>query len=556
MWDGELVMTKDIEYFVNLNLKGNEIKDVVVEQVDTLPTTDAVKGRIVYLKATADTYVAGFYYHDGTGWKLIVNSDVTKTLSEKITAIEGTIGSSGTLGTDVANLKTTVFGKDGTGGLVDSVQTNAGAISAIKSDIGTSDSDGLKKRIKDNETNIATLTTSIGTDDDSASVKGRVKVLEGEMDTAQAGILALQTEVGNSGSGLVKKVATLESKVGSAAAEGADATGLFKAVADNAAAIAKKVDKVDGKGLSTNDYTTAEKEKLAGISAGAQVNVIEEIQLNGTKINPTDKTVNINLSAYALKSEITTVFRWKGTVAAYSDLSSISVKEVGDVYHVTAKSAEYVWNGSDWEELGSIIDLSDYYTKTETNSEITTAVGNAKTELTKEIDKKADSSSLATVATTGKYEDLLNKPEVDAALSSTSENAVQNKAIYSALADKVDKLSSKPTAGTYTKVTVTGEGLVEAGAKLTAADMPTEIPSANIKDFTSSVRTAVREEGTLTFGDSETEKPFEHGLNCLRPHVTVYSGTQIVYTGVEAVDANTIKISGNKLGTVTVVVSV
>lgn len=33
------------------------------------------------------------------------------------------------------------------------------------------------------------------------------------------------------------------------------------------------VAKVDGKGLSTNDYTTAEKNKLAGIAAGAEVNV-------------------------------------------------------------------------------------------------------------------------------------------------------------------------------------------------------------------------------------------------------------------------------------------
>lgn len=37
--------------------------------------------------------------------------------------------------------------------------------------------------------------------------------------------------------------------------------------------LAKKVDKVSGKGLSTNDYTTDEKNKLAGIAAGAEVNV-------------------------------------------------------------------------------------------------------------------------------------------------------------------------------------------------------------------------------------------------------------------------------------------
>ena len=35
----------------------------------------------------------------------------------------------------------------------------------------------------------------------------------------------------------------------------------------------KKVDKVDGKGLSTNDYTNAEKSKLAGVQAGAEKNV-------------------------------------------------------------------------------------------------------------------------------------------------------------------------------------------------------------------------------------------------------------------------------------------
>jgi trimeric autotransporter adhesin len=38
-----------------------------------------------------------------------------------------------------------------------------------------------------------------------------------------------------------------------------------------------KVDKVAGKGLSTEDYTTAEKNKLAGIEAGAQVNTVTSV---------------------------------------------------------------------------------------------------------------------------------------------------------------------------------------------------------------------------------------------------------------------------------------
>lgn len=44
--------------------------------------------------------------------------------------------------------------------------------------------------------------------------------------------------------------------------------------------ISTKVDKVSGKGLSTNDYTTAEKTKLAGIASGAQVNTITGIKGN------------------------------------------------------------------------------------------------------------------------------------------------------------------------------------------------------------------------------------------------------------------------------------
>lgn len=56
---------------------------------------------------------------------------------------------------------------------------------------------------------------------------------------------------------------------------------------------AGKVDKVDGKGLSTNDYTADEKTKLAGIATGAQVNTIEGIQVVGNSVTPANKIVNI-----------------------------------------------------------------------------------------------------------------------------------------------------------------------------------------------------------------------------------------------------------------------
>lgn len=69
------------------------------------------------------------------------------------------------------------------------------------------------------------------------------------------------------------------------------------------ATVGNKVDKIKGKGLSTNDYTTAEKNKLGGIAAGAQVNVIESIKVNGQAQAIDSKGVNITVPTGALASK-------------------------------------------------------------------------------------------------------------------------------------------------------------------------------------------------------------------------------------------------------------
>jgi len=56
-----------------------------------------------------------------------------------------------------------------------------------------------------------------------------------------------------------------------------------------------KVDKIEGKGLSANDYTDEEKEKLENIEENAQVNVIEKIRVNGVEVTPVSKEVNISV---------------------------------------------------------------------------------------------------------------------------------------------------------------------------------------------------------------------------------------------------------------------
>ena len=63
--------------------------------------------------------------------------------------------------------------------------------------------------------------------------------------------------------------------------------------------LGNKVDKVSGKGLSTNDYTTAEKNKLAGIAAGAEVNqnAFSNVKVGSTTIAADNKTDVLELVA-------------------------------------------------------------------------------------------------------------------------------------------------------------------------------------------------------------------------------------------------------------------
>lgn len=63
--------------------------------------------------------------------------------------------------------------------------------------------------------------------------------------------------------------------------------------------ISNKVDKVSGKELSTNDFTDKLKSKLDGIEAGAQVNKIEVVKVNGSPaaVSPKDKSINITIPA-------------------------------------------------------------------------------------------------------------------------------------------------------------------------------------------------------------------------------------------------------------------
>ena len=61
-------------------------------------------------------------------------------------------------------------------------------------------------------------------------------------------------------------------------------------------ALADKVDAEEGMGLSENNFTNTLLEKLNGIEAGAEVNVIEVVSLNSVPLDVSAKTVNIPIA--------------------------------------------------------------------------------------------------------------------------------------------------------------------------------------------------------------------------------------------------------------------
>lgn len=70
------------------------------------------------------------------------------------------------------------------------------------------------------------------------------------------------------------------------------------------AALDDKVDKVTGKGLSTEDFTTDMKNKLNGIERNAQVNVVSGIKVNNVSVAP-DSNKIVNLTIPSALSDLT-----------------------------------------------------------------------------------------------------------------------------------------------------------------------------------------------------------------------------------------------------------
>ena len=145
-----------------------------------------------------------------------------------------------------------------------------------------------------------------------------------------------------------------------------------------------KVDKVEGKGLSSNDFTASEKTKLeglenytlpaataealGGVKVGAGLSISEGVlsATGGGTADAVDWSNVQNKPDLALKSDLTSLYRYKGSVNNYASLPTTG-NEVGDVWNVSATGMNYAWTGEDWDALGQ-----EFQIESITNAEIDT----------------------------------------------------------------------------------------------------------------------------------------------------------------------------------------
>lgn len=66
----------------------------------------------------------------------------------------------------------------------------------------------------------------------------------------------------------------------------------------------------------------------------------------------------------AITAALTSAYRYKGSVATVNDLPA-SGNTAGDVYDVQATGVNYAWTGTAWDALGSIVDTSTLWGKSE-----------------------------------------------------------------------------------------------------------------------------------------------------------------------------------------------
>lgn len=286
-------------------------------------------------------------------------------------------------------------------------------------------------------------------------------------------------------------------------AKKADATAM-------STALEGKVDKVEGKVLSSNDYTTAEKEKLAGLSNYDDTDIKASIatkansddvytktamnteldkKADKTTVETLTTTVDgkankaTTISGYGITdaytktevdAKVSSVYKYKGSVANEAALPTEG-QVIGDVYNLEDTGMNVAWAGEGWDNLGSVVDLTPCLTKEDADK----AYAAINTKLDKKVDKETGkqlSTNDYTTAEKTKLTGIATGAEVnkiDAVKVNGTALGITDKAVnidLSNYATKSTTLAGYGITNAYTKDEVN----IELGKKANSSDVYTK----------------------------------------------------------------------------------
>ena len=135
--------------------------------------------------------------------------------------------------------------------------------------------------------------------------------------------------------------------------------------------LSTKVDKVDGKGLSTNDFTTAEKNKLAGLSNYSLPTASAE-QLGGVKVG-SGLTINNGVLSATGEGTVADAVEWKNVLNKPTKVSAFE----NDAGYQTSAQVESAITAKGYQtatQVNSAITAKGYQTADQVNTAIAEAI--------------------------------------------------------------------------------------------------------------------------------------------------------------------------------------
>lgn len=249
-----------------------------------------------------------------------------------------------------------------------------------------------------------------------------------------------------------------------------DKTGLSHLINSITSKLDSKVEKVSGKGLSTNDYTTNEKNKLSGIARGAEVNqnAFSNIVVGSTTISADSKTdtltltagSNVTLTPDATNDKVTITATVPTKTSQLTNDSGFKTTDNNTTYSLSKSGSTITLKGSD----GSTTSVTD--SDTNTTYSVATQSANG-------LMSSGDKTKLDTIATNAEVnQNAFSKVvigsttiEADSKTDTLTLSAGSNVTLMPNATNDTVTIAAKDT--TYGVATSSALGLVKSGTDIT-----------------------------------------------------------------------------------------